>query len=196
MTVPGRDDNGGETVFRGADAERVDSPPHLIRLLADGSDTSMAFSVIRVDLRPGFDGAAPHIHGGFAELLYIIDGEVDVLAGDRTVLARAGDLLVVPPGLAHAFGALPDGPASLLAVIGPGIDRFQYFRELAAVANGEVPRLAQDIPARYDSQLTDSPAWRLARSRLPRPHRNINITIIYPERTRGVSAHYAFYLRQ
>jgi quercetin dioxygenase-like cupin family protein len=154
----------GESVFRAAAAELVDSPPHLITLLADGSDTGMSFSVIRVDLRPGRDGAAPHIHGGFTELLYVIDGEVEVLSGDRTSIARPGDMAVVRPGSPHAFCALPGGPASLLAVIGPGIDRFQYFRELAAVANGEVAKLAPDIPGRYDSQLVDSPAWRRARS--------------------------------
>jgi quercetin dioxygenase-like cupin family protein len=153
------------SVFSAAAAEQVDSPPHLITLLADGGDTNKSFSVIRVDLRPGFDGAVPHVHSGFAELLYVIDGEVEVLSGDRISIARPGDLAVVPPGAPHAFGALPGGPASLLAVIGPGIDRFQYFRELAAVANGEVAKLAPEIPGRYDSQLVDSPAWRQARSR-------------------------------
>jgi quercetin dioxygenase-like cupin family protein len=50
---------------------------------------------------------------------------VEVLSGDRISMAHAGDLVVVPPGPAHAFGALASGPASLLAVISPGIDRFQ-----------------------------------------------------------------------
>lgn len=153
----------GDPVFRGDGAEVADSPPHLIRLLADGTDTGGAFSVIRVDLRQGRDGAAPHAHRGFAELLYVIDGEVEVLAGESVATARPGDLVVVRPGMPHAFGAWAAGPASLLAVIGPGIDRFQYFRELAAVASGEVARLAPDIPGRYDSVLLDSPAWRQAR---------------------------------
>jgi quercetin dioxygenase-like cupin family protein len=153
-----------DPVIRAADAETVDSPPHLIRLLADGSDTAGEFSVIRVDLRPGRDGAAPHSHMGFSELLYVIDGDVEILSGDRISAAHAGDLVVVPPGTPHAFGALPSGPASLLAVISPGIDRFQYFRHLAAVANGEIPHLPADVPARYDSQLVDSAAWRWART--------------------------------
>jgi quercetin dioxygenase-like cupin family protein len=153
-----------DPVIRAAEAETVDSPPHLIRLLADGSDTAGAFSIIRVDLRPGRDGAAPHSHLGFSELLCVIDGAVEILSGDRISAAHAGDLVIVPPGTAHAFGALPSGPASLLAVISPGIDRFQYFRHLAAVANGEIPHLAADVPARYDSQLVDSAAWRRARA--------------------------------
>jgi len=164
MNGDGTDGGLFRGLFRGTGAEPVDSPPHLISLLADGSDTGMSFSVIRVDLRPGFDGAAPHAHNGFAELLYVIDGVVEVLSGEKTARAGAGDLVVVTPGAAHAFGALRDGPASLLAVIGPGIDRFQYFRELAKVANGAVPALAPEIPGRYDSRLVDSPVWRRARS--------------------------------
>ena len=153
-----------ESVFRAESAELVDSPPHLITLLADGSDTGMSFSVIRVDLWPGRDGAAPHVHSGFAELLYVTEGELQVLSGDQVTIARTGDLVVVQPGSPHAFGALPGTTASLLAVIGPGIDRFQYFRELAAVANGTVAALRPEIPRRYDSRLVDSPAWRQARS--------------------------------
>jgi quercetin dioxygenase-like cupin family protein len=152
-----------DPVIRAAEAETVDSPQHLIRLLADGINTAGAFSIIQVELRAGRDGAAPHFHSGFSELLYVIDGDVEVLCDDRISMAHAGDLVVVPPGTAHAFGALASGPASLLAVISPGIDRFQYFRHLAAVANGEIPHLPADAPARYDSRLVESAAWRRAR---------------------------------
>ena len=88
----------------------------------------------------------------------------EVQFDDHISRAHAGDLVVVPPGTAHAFGALASGPASLLAVISPGIDRFQYFRHLAAVANGEIPHLPADAPARYDSRLVESAAWRRARA--------------------------------
>ena len=150
-------------VVRAGRSEAVDSPPHLITLLADGTATAGAFSITRVDLRPGFDGAAPHLHTGFSELLYVISGSVQVLSGEHTAIAAAGDLVVVPPSVPHAFGALADAGASLLTVIGPGIDRFQYFRDLAAAANGDVPGLRPGTPERYDSQLVDSPAWRRAR---------------------------------
>ena len=72
-----------DPVIRAAEAETVDSPPHLITLLADGNDTAGAFSIIRVDLRPGRDGAAPHSHPGFSELLYVMDGDVESAAWQR-----------------------------------------------------------------------------------------------------------------
>ena len=96
-----------EAVFRAESAELVDSPPHLITLLADGSDTGMSFSVIRVDLWPGRDGAAPHVHSGFAELLYVTDGELQVLSGDQISIARTGDLVVVQPGSPHRSAPCP-----------------------------------------------------------------------------------------
>ena len=49
-------------------------------------------------------------------------------------------------------------------MISPGIDRFPYFRHLAAVADDEIPRLAADIPASYDSRLVESAAWQRVRA--------------------------------
>ena len=79
-----------DPVIRAAEAETVDSPQHLIRLLADGINTAGAFSIIQVELRAGRDGAAPHFHSGFSELLYVIDGDVEVLCDDRISMAHAG----------------------------------------------------------------------------------------------------------
>jgi len=166
---PGRDEARNEPrglVVRAADVETVVSPPQLVSLLADGSDTGGLFSVIRVDLSRGADGPAPHAHAGFAELIYVIAGEVDVLCGDQLTVAHAGDLVLAPPTVLHAFGATPGNTASLFAVIAPGIDRHEYFRHLARVATGKAP--ANDLPEvslRYDSLLVNNPAWTRARSR-------------------------------
>jgi quercetin dioxygenase-like cupin family protein len=153
-------------VVRAAAVETVVSPPQLVSLLADGSDTGGLFSVVRVDLSRGADGPSPHSHAGFAELIYVIDGEVDVLCGDQLTVAHAGDLVLAPPTVLHAFGATPGNTASLFAVIAPGIDRHEYFRHLARVATGQAP--AGDLPEvslRYDSLLANSPAWTQARRR-------------------------------
>jgi hypothetical protein len=57
---------------------------------------------------------------------------------------------------------------------GPAAVRSPTLRwvHLAAVANGEIPYLAADVPARYDSQLVDSPAWRRVRPPDVRPRRS------------------------
>ena len=97
--------DGGAVLVRAADAEVVGFPPQTIRLLADSSATRGALSTQRVTLLGGADGASPHHHAGSAELFYVLGGSVQLLAGDRLVVAHEGDLALVPPGLPHAFAA-------------------------------------------------------------------------------------------
>ena len=49
--------------------------------------------------------ARPHHHMGSAELFYVISGSVQLLTGERLVVAGEGNLAVVPSGLIHAFAA-------------------------------------------------------------------------------------------
>ena len=46
-----------------------------------------------------------HHHSSSAELFYVLSGSVQLLAGDRVLVAGEGDLAVVPAGLPHAFAA-------------------------------------------------------------------------------------------
>jgi len=67
-------------------------------------------------------------------MFYVLDGMVDVLAGDEIVRAEGGYGIVVPPGLPHAFSAQPGHRVELLIVIAPGVERFEYFRQLTRIA--------------------------------------------------------------
>jgi hypothetical protein len=76
------------------------------------------------------------------------------------VTAERGDLVVVPPGVAHAFAAAPGEDADLLIVITPGVERFEYFRLLQSIALGETPPEALvEAQERYDNHVVHSPAW-------------------------------------
>jgi quercetin dioxygenase-like cupin family protein len=153
-------------IIRGADAEQVGFPPQSIRLLVDSSSTGGKLSAQRVTLVNGVDGANPHHHSRSAELFFVLGGSVQLLVGEQLADAQAGDLAVVPPGLAHAFAAAPGADADLLIVITPGIERFEYFRQLARIATGQQPpESLRDVQALYDTFFEDSPAWHLARGR-------------------------------
>lgn len=150
-------------VARGGEAEYLPAIGHI--LLADSSATGGALSSHRVQLARGADGAVPHQHRAAAELFFVLDGALDVLAGDEIISAGRGDLVVVPPGLAHAFAARRDATADALIVITPGIERFDYFRQVVEVREGRQPReslLAQQD--RFDTYFLDSPAWASARA--------------------------------
>lgn len=82
-----------------------------------------------------------------------------------SVTTAAGDLLVVPPGLAHAFGAHRGSAAEALIVITPGVERFEYFRHVVRMRAGTEPReilLARQD--RFDTHFVESPAWPAARA--------------------------------
>jgi mannose-6-phosphate isomerase-like protein (cupin superfamily) len=150
-------------LVRAAEAEHLDTIGHV--LLADSSATQGALSSHRVALARGADGAVPHRHDKASELFFILSGELDVLAGDEIITAAEGDLLVVPPGLAYAFGAHRGSGAEALIVITPGIERFDYFRHVARIRAGSERRetllVLQD---RFDTHFVDSAAWHSARA--------------------------------
>ncbi|MEO7070055.1 MAG: cupin domain-containing protein [Nostocoides sp.] len=154
-------------VVRAVDAEALSSKGHLLRLLLDSSDTGGAVSVHRVLLREGAEGASPHRHLTTTELFYVLSGAVDLLAGDEVLHAVDGDLVVVPPGLDHAFGATAGADGELLVLVTPGIERFDFFRAVHDVMTGEADRsVLAGAQERYDNHAARRVAtdgWRASR---------------------------------
>ncbi|WP_369240201.1 cupin domain-containing protein [Streptomyces sp. R21] len=147
-------------ITRSADAEVIGQAPTTIRLLADSDSTGGALSTQRVTLTDGADGAKPHRHSQSAELFYLLDGTARLLSGDQIVTAERGDLVIVPPGLAHAFAAAPGHDADILIVITPGVQRFEYFRHLERIAYGKVPpESLLAVQELYDTYFLTSPTW-------------------------------------
>jgi mannose-6-phosphate isomerase-like protein (cupin superfamily) len=99
---------------------RRSAPPQMIRLLADSSSTDGKLSTQRVTLQHGANGANPQHHSRSVELFYVLQGAVQLLVGERVVIANAGDLAVIPAELPHAFAAAPGHDADLLIVLAPG----------------------------------------------------------------------------
>ncbi|HTB19548.1 MAG TPA: cupin domain-containing protein [Bryobacteraceae bacterium] len=153
-------------VVRGAAAEVVGAPTARVKLLADSSATGGALSTVQVTLAKGADGARPHRHDRSAEMFYVLDGAVQVLSGTQIVRAEPGDVIVVPPGLAHAFSAERGSGAEILIVIAPGVERFEYFRHLTRIAQGkERPESLRDVQDLYDTYFLNSPEWDAANPR-------------------------------
>ena len=163
------------TLLRAGDAECLVSDQRTLRLLLDSSDTGGALSTHRISLREGVEGAAPHRHLTTTELFYVLSGAVDLLAGEDVVHAVEGDLVVVPPGIDHAFGASADADGELLVLITPGIDRFAFFRAAHRIALGEAdPSVLADPEHRFDNHTASALAlqeWRSGRPVLQHPTR-------------------------
>jgi mannose-6-phosphate isomerase-like protein (cupin superfamily) len=152
--------------MRAADAEIVGGSTARVSLLVDSNATGGALSTVRVMLEKGADGARPHRHDHSAEMFYVLDGAVRVLSGTEIVKAEQGDVIVVPPRVAHAFSTQRGTNAELLIVIAPGVERFEYFRKLTRIARGEEPpENLRDVQEIYDTFFLNSPEWELEQAR-------------------------------
>lgn len=131
-----------------------------VRLLADASDIAGYASVENVRLRHGGEGAPPHFHRLSYELFFLIRGELDMLENGTIHRLQAGDFAVIPPLTHHAFGAAKHQDADIMIIITPGVERFEYFRILARIAQGELPVDAlQPRQEEFDTYFVNSPEW-------------------------------------
>ncbi|KIF67143.1 cupin [Streptomyces sp. AcH 505] len=130
-------------------------------LLADGG----AVSASRLTLEVGADGAPPHHHTLSHEAFYVLDGTMVFRLGRTLTTVGRGGFVVIPPGLAHAFGAGESANADVVVLLSPGVERFRYFEQLGAISRGEAD-FASLLPEqdRYDVHLDDIPHWRSAPS--------------------------------
>ncbi|MGW7681673.1 cupin domain-containing protein [Kribbella sp. NPDC054772] len=126
-------------------------------LLADGG----AVSASRLTLTTGADGAPPHHHKLSHEVFYVLDGTMLFRLGETLTTVGKGGLVIVPPGLVHVFGAAHGEVADVFVVLSPGIERFGYVEQLAAISRGEAefPSLIPERD-RYDVHFADLPDGR------------------------------------
>jgi mannose-6-phosphate isomerase-like protein (cupin superfamily) len=127
-----------------------------MRVLSTAADCSGASS-FEVRALPGFDTGL-HVHARLEELFYVLDGRMELRAGDRIIDGRPGTFACVPVGVPHAFANRSDSPARMLLVSAPsGHER--YFEELAVILAREGPPDSAAIGAlraRYDTTQVSS----------------------------------------
>jgi quercetin dioxygenase-like cupin family protein len=105
-------------------------------------------------LTPPQGKVALHVHEREDELVYVLDGTIEVTLGDQTMTAAAGVVALLPRGIPHGFTNIGQTPSRVLDTILPGgFDA--YFVEAAALyANGEpaaenVDALSRKYAIRY-----------------------------------------------
>lgn len=127
------------------------------RLILDARNTGGTMSIVRSELGLNMTGPGPHNHKGFSELIYVASGALDVLANDEIVTLEKGDAVVVPPLISHAFAAARDSEADVLIVAAPGMDRFEYFRQMSKMISFPPPEAFQE---EFDNYFLESAIWQ------------------------------------
>lgn len=97
---------------------------------ARDEETGGAYSLHDSTIPPGSPGPWPHIHHDHEEAFYVLEGELTVRVGTRTITAPAGSFVVVPRGVVHQPSNPGTQPTRVLLIFSPaGMDHF--FEEAA-----------------------------------------------------------------
>ncbi len=115
--------NDRNIVLSPGERKIVPVPGHKVTHKVVGADTDGAYSLLEVELVG--DGPPRHIHKTEDEAFYVLEGEINVLLGERTIRATAGSFVLIPRGTVHTFSRIGQEPAKLLAMFSPpGFEQF------------------------------------------------------------------------
>lgn len=119
-----------------------------------GEAEGVAFCELTVP--PGFGGPPPHIHHGFDEAIYVLDGALQILVGDGEVgTVEAGGLLLAARGTRHTFANPGEKPCRVLGVWSPG-SALEFIADIggALPASGPPdPAVLAEIYRRHNSEI-------------------------------------------
>ena len=116
----------------------------LMTFLATGEDTHGQFALIEAVARKG-NVPPPHIHHREDEIFYVLEGEIVVSVGDRTIKGTPGTMVFLPRDVAHSFTIESEESRMLILLTPAGLER--WFKEFS------VPAQAMSLPP------ADEPAY-------------------------------------
>jgi mannose-6-phosphate isomerase-like protein (cupin superfamily) len=132
----------GQTIENPVTGERV-----VFRTTA--ADTKGELVVIDVYVQPHGFVAATHLHPGQEERFRVLSGALEMKVGRETVVARPGDVLVVPSGAPHRFRNAGDETVHFVCEVRPAL-QFESLLEtmFALAADGKTNRKGMPNPLR------------------------------------------------
>ena len=143
-----------------ADGERVLLPGLGIeaRILVPGRATDGQLAVLEETTAPG-KGPPLHVHHRQTEIFRFLEGEYELVVGERRFRATAGAAAVVPPGVPHAFRNVGATPARLLFTLTPALESEAFFAAVAiATASGKPdPAVLAEIAQRFGTEFVGPP---------------------------------------
>jgi quercetin dioxygenase-like cupin family protein len=98
------------------------------------ADTDGELLAIDLELSPNGHVPGAHVHPIQEERFEVVKGAMKFRRGLRTVTARAGDTVVVPPGTVHRFENADDVPAQARVEVRPALRMEELFETTVALA--------------------------------------------------------------
>ena len=85
-------------------------------------------------LEPGGAVPMPHVHPVQTERFEMLEGRMRFRVGHRTVVAEAGDVVTIEPGVAHSFANAGDADARLRVEVSPALAMEEMFADVVDLA--------------------------------------------------------------
>jgi len=146
-------------VMQAGEGRIVNAGPMSLRIIEDGSHTSGTHAVIEFTF-PGPFAPPPHIHHQHEEVIYVLEGEIELLVRDEIVRLGPGGAFVTPIGLPHTFSNGGTGALRFLLTISPAshLAYFEAMAEAMQAARGMPdPQTMMAIMQRYGLETTRPP---------------------------------------
>jgi quercetin dioxygenase-like cupin family protein len=127
----------------------------LMTFLATGEETHGRFALIEAVARRG-NVPPPHIHHREDEIFYVLEGEIVVSVGDRTIKGTAGTMVFLPRDVPHSFTIESEQSRMLILLAPAGLE--EWFKAFSVPAPamtlppadeppyGEVQRMLEAAP--------------------------------------------------
>ena len=131
----------------------------LFTFLATGEETQGQFALIEAVARKG--NAPPrHIHHREDETFYVLEGEITVSVGDRTIKATPGTMVFLPRDIAHSFVIESEHLRMLVLLAPAGLE--EWFKEFSVPAQALTLPPATDAPfSEIQKMLAAAPGYGL-----------------------------------
>ncbi|MET9269463.1 cupin domain-containing protein [Kribbella sp. NPDC003557] len=141
---------GHAHVVTSGEGRTVDLGVARMRVLADDAVTS-AFSLTEFAGETAGPWTVPHLHHGFEESFFVLDGEFTFTVAGKPITATPGTYVLVPKDTAHTITAGPGGGRFLTLMVPGGLEKM--FVELGELPPNAItdPTTRRQVSSRYDS---------------------------------------------
>jgi mannose-6-phosphate isomerase-like protein (cupin superfamily) len=123
------------------------APGGLVVLKVTAEETGGAYSLFEEIVRPREGTPARIVHREDG-CLYVVEGELEFLAGEEVLRVGPGALVYVPRGTVHGFTNVGEGEARVLNLVTPGGTHERFLEEIEDAAAPD-----PEVAARYGIEI-------------------------------------------
>ena len=85
--------------------------------------------VFEISTPPGF-GIPPHVHSNEDEVMYVLDGDLEVMVGSKVYKAGPGDCMSLIRNTPHGYSNTGTSSSRVLVYVSPGQGFEEFFNQL------------------------------------------------------------------